>query len=74
MGVRLHYGTASGNYSGAMELPGAATQGTVTGLVEGATYYFAAKAYNSEEKNPGTAPVKAETLPRMLPKLADAGW
>ncbi|MBL7077192.1 MAG: fibronectin type III domain-containing protein [Kiritimatiellae bacterium] len=48
-GVRLHYGTASGSYSGALELPGTATQGTVTGLVEGVTYYFAAKAYNAED-------------------------
>jgi hypothetical protein len=48
VGISLHYGTASGSYSGAMELPGTATQGTVTGLVEGATYYFAAKAYNSQ--------------------------
>ena len=45
-GYRLYYGTSSGNYPSSVD---AANQTTVTvsGLTDGARYYFAVKAYNS---------------------------
>jgi len=46
-GVRIHYGTASGDYTHMIDLPGAATNCSVTGLTENVTYYFAASVYNS---------------------------
>ncbi len=47
-GYRIHYGSASRNYDQAMEV-GDNTSCTVSGLVEGRTYYFAATAVNRED-------------------------
>ena len=44
-GYRLYYGTSSGNYSSSVDVN--QTSATVSGLTDGARYYFAAKAYNS---------------------------
>jgi chitinase len=44
-GYRLYYGTASRNYTANLDV-GNTDQHTVTGLVAGTTYYFAATAYD----------------------------
>ncbi|MCU0772614.1 MAG: tandem-95 repeat protein [Verrucomicrobia bacterium] len=45
---RLHYGTASGNYTSVTNA-GLSTTVTVTGLVEGTTYYFGATAVGTNQ-------------------------
>ena len=45
-GYRLYYGASSGNYSSSVDAQNQ-TSATVSGLTDGARYYFAAKAYNS---------------------------
>jgi hypothetical protein len=47
-GYRIHYGSASRNYDQVMDV-GDNTSCTVSGLVEGRTYYFAATAVNRED-------------------------
>ena len=44
-GYQLYYGQASGNYTANVDV-GKQTSYTLTGLTDGKTYYFAAKAYN----------------------------
>ena len=44
-GYRLHYGTETGNYTVHVDV-GNVTTYSITGLVPGNTYYFAATAYN----------------------------
>ena len=46
VGYNIYYGGASGNYTNTLSA-GNATNMTISGLVEGATYYFAATTYNS---------------------------
>ncbi len=45
-GYRIHYGTTSHTYSNVIEA-GTSTNATVSGLINGATYYFAATAYDT---------------------------
>jgi hypothetical protein len=45
VGYRVYYGVASRTYTNMVDV-GAATNATISGLVEGSTYYFAATAYN----------------------------
>lgn len=45
-GYRVYMGTTSGNYTSSV-VAGNATTTTISGLVTGATYYFAVKAYNT---------------------------
>jgi len=46
-GYKIYYGTASGNYTESFDLKNwTATSCTITNLIEGQTYYFAATAYN----------------------------
>jgi hypothetical protein len=45
-GYRISYGTASRNYTNTLDV-GNNTQGIVTGLTSGTTYYFAVRAYDS---------------------------
>lgn len=47
IGYNLHYGTASRVYDWTVDA-GAATTVTVTGLLEGQTYFFAVTAYNQQ--------------------------
>jgi chitinase len=51
-GYRIHYGTASGSYSVHTDVRNVTTY-TVTGLVEGQTYYFAATAYDTSGTESG---------------------
>src|ERR1700690_479721 len=46
VGYNIYYGGASGNYTNTLSA-GNATNITVSGLVEGTTYYFAATTYDS---------------------------
>ena len=45
-GYMIHYGTASGTYSQAIDV-GNTTSYTVSNLIDGQTYYFAVTAYNA---------------------------
>ena len=47
-GYMLFYGTTSGSYPNSIDV-GNTTEYTLTGLVEGTTYYFAAKAYDTSD-------------------------
>ncbi len=46
VGYEIYYGGASGDYTNEVAV-GNVTNASVSGLLEGATYYFAAKAYNA---------------------------
>jgi Fibronectin type III domain/Bacterial Ig domain len=46
VGYRIYYGVAQGNYTNSAPV-GAVTTATVTGLVVGTTYYFAATAFDT---------------------------
>ena len=46
MGYNVYYGGASGNYTNTLSA-GNATNATISGLVKGTTYYFAATTYSS---------------------------
>jgi hypothetical protein len=48
VGYNIYYGGASDNYTNTLSA-GNATNITVSGLVEGATYYFAATTYNNSD-------------------------
>jgi hypothetical protein len=68
-GYKIHYGTASGNYSSAINV-GNTTTSAVSNLNDGATYYFAVTAYDtsgmesaySNEVSKTTAAVQQYTL------------
>lgn len=45
-GYKVYYGTASGNYTHSIDV-GLATSATISNLIAGTRYYFAAKAYNA---------------------------
>jgi len=51
-GYKVHYGTASGSYSTAVDV-GKVTTATVSNLSEGTTYYFSASAYNTAALSSG---------------------
>jgi len=61
-GYRVHYGTVSKNYSFAVDA-GNQTTTTITGLAAGATYYFAATAYNTRAPKPLSRTKATYTVP-----------
>jgi hypothetical protein len=60
-GYRMHYGTTRGSYSYNVDI-GNSTSCTISGLTEGKTYYFAATAYNSQNKESGFSKELACTI------------
>lgn len=52
LGYRLHYGTASRNYTTNVDV-GNVTNGTISTLNNGTTYFFAATAYNTSGSESG---------------------
>jgi predicted phage tail protein len=52
-GYELHYGTSSKSYTQVQVFGSTATQGTVTGLQDGNTYYFALKAFDTSGNRSG---------------------
>ncbi|UCF92201.1 MAG: hypothetical protein JSW39_28710 [Desulfobacterales bacterium] len=62
VGYILFYGTSSGNYPSQVDV-GDTTTGVVSGLTEGQTYYFAAKAYDTD----GIQSVFSEEIAYTLP-------
>ena len=61
-GYKFFYGTASGNYTTSVDV-GNTTQHTLTGLIEGTTYYFAAKAYDTSKNESDFSEELVYTLP-----------
>ena len=74
-GYRIYYGLACGVYNSTISVAGStATNATVTGLVEGATYYFAATAVDalgieSQFSNETSYSVPTNSTPTSLPTL-----
>ncbi len=60
-GYRVYYGTASGNYTSQIDA-GAATTATVASLADGATYYFAVKAYDGAKNESGFSNEVSQTV------------
>jgi hypothetical protein len=61
-GYKIHYGTVSKNYSLTANA-GTQTTATITGLTEGATYYFSATAYNTAGTESAFSNEVAYTVP-----------
>ena len=61
-GYILFFGTSSGSYANSIDT-GKNTEYTVTGLAEGTTYYFAAKAYNTSDNQSGYSQELVYTVP-----------
>ncbi len=61
-GYKVHYGTASKNYSSVADA-GMQTTYTMTGLAAGTTYYFAATSYNSAGTESSYSNEVAYTVP-----------
>jgi fibronectin type 3 domain-containing protein len=61
-GYHLHYGAASRSYTVSVDTK-LVTAYTVTGLVPGATYYFAVSAYNATGESPLSNEVSVNTAP-----------
>jgi hypothetical protein len=71
VGYNIHYGGASGTYTNIVDA-GNATNATISGLTEGATYYFAATAYDTADLESDfsneinyTIPVTSNAIPTL---------
>ncbi len=65
-GYRLHYGPSAGNYTASIDV-GNTTSRTVQNLTDGATYHFAATAYDSAGASSGYSNNVAATVPFAAP-------
>ena len=65
-GYKLYYGTASRNYTGQVDV-GNVTTRTVTGLTDGAKYYFAVTAYDGSRIESGLSNEVVGTVPSAVP-------
>ena len=65
-GYKIYTGTASHNYS-ATNTTGLATNATISGLVEGQTYYFAASTYDSAGNQSTNSGEVSYVVPAVLP-------
>jgi hypothetical protein len=70
-GYKIYSGTASHNYS-TTNIVGTATNATLTGLVEGKTYYFAATTYDSSGDESVFSTELSYTVPVTPATLAPA--
>ena len=66
-GYEIFYGAASHTYTNSVKVSGNATNATITGLLEGTTYYFGAKTYDatgteSDFSNEATYAVPAKVV------------
>lgn len=61
-GYHIYYGPANGDYTSMISV-GDATNVTISGLVAGATYYFAATAYDSQGVESALSNVTSYTVP-----------
>ncbi|NLI80117.1 MAG: hypothetical protein GX443_00295 [Deltaproteobacteria bacterium] len=68
-GYRLHYGTASRQYPNVINV-GNRTSSQVTGLVEGATYYFAASSYDLQGNSSAFSNEVRYTVPLSTPTVS----
>ena len=66
VGYKIYFGPAAGNYPSHVDV-GNTTAYTVTGLVEGATYHFAATAYDALGRESGFSNDVAATVPYSAP-------
>ena len=70
-GYMLHYGTVSGTYVAKIDV-GKVTNYTVTGLLDGKTYYVAATAYDLGRVESGLSNEVSATIPPSIPVAAFA--
>ena len=66
VGYMVYYGPAAGNYTSSIDV-GNTTSYTVSGLVEGTTYHFAATAYDAAHTQSGFSNDVAATVPYSAP-------
>ncbi len=67
-GYKIYYGSASGNYTNVVDV-GNVTNATISGLVEGVTYYFAATCYNSSGIQSPFSNEVSYTVPNLCPTI-----
>lgn len=67
-GYNIYYGTASGTYTN-MTNVGNVTNATISGLVIGATYYFAATSYYADGSQSGFSTESSYVVPTALSAL-----
>jgi hypothetical protein len=65
-GYNIYYGGASGTYTNESSA-GSATNATISGLISGKTYYFAATAYNALGLESGFSSEMSYVVPTTLP-------
>ncbi len=65
-GYMVYYGPAAGNYTASIDV-GNTTAYTVSGLLEGTTYHFAATAYDTTRTQSGFSNDVAATVPNGAP-------
>ena len=66
VGYMIYYGPAAGTYGSSIDV-GNTTSYTVTNLVEGATYHFAATSYNAARAQSGFSNDVSATVPYSAP-------
>jgi len=68
-GYRLYFGTVSGSFSTAITVVGNTNSTTITGLMAGTTYYFAAAAYNQAGQEGRLSSETSYTTPAVAAPL-----
>lgn len=64
-GYNIYYGAASGNYTNVVSVSNS-TNATISGLVDGGTYYFAATAYDASGDESGFSSEISYIVPGIL--------
>jgi hypothetical protein len=65
-GYELHFGQTSGNYASTVNVGNTTSFSLTSGLVEGQTYYFAVKAYDSSGNKSGFSNEVNVTIPETV--------